>query len=145
MQLHEDHRYKAGQGNSDHPHMRSLAVVIAGSVVALITYWGGAVIALLTMHGIPLGSAGGPPSRGDVAVHLALAALGSVAGSLVAVRLARNRPQWHAAAVGLLLGIGAVSGFTKASSQWPTWFGFGMAAACVSGAMFAVRWAQWRS
>ncbi|CAN5258271.1 hypothetical protein BH23GEM2_BH23GEM2_16680 [soil metagenome] len=34
---------------------RSLLAVTAGSIIAFVSYWLGAVIALLVMHGTPLG------------------------------------------------------------------------------------------
>lgn len=120
--------------------MRSLVAVTAASIVAIVAYWCAAVVALLTMHGIPLGSAGGPPTAADISVHLALAALASFGGCLVAFRIARTSPHLHAWAVGAVLAIGAIAGFGKPSSQWPAWFSVGMAASCSVGAIAASRW-----
>ena len=121
--------------------MRRVVAVIAGVPAAIIAYWCGAVVALLLMHGIPLGSTGGPATNGDVSLHLVLAVLASFGGALVAIRIARSSPLATAWATGLLLGAGAIAGFSKPASQWPAWFAFGMAAASILGAVAAGRWA----
>lgn len=115
--------------------MRSLIAVISGSLVAIVAYWCAAVVALLMMHGIPLGSAGGRPTLGDIGVHIVLGFTASLLGSLLAIRIAKTSPTLHAGAVGLLVGIGAAAGFSKASSNWPTWFGVAMGTFCFVGAL----------
>jgi hypothetical protein len=120
--------------------MKSLIAVLSGCVVAIVAYWGGAVVAFVGMHGIPLGSAGGPPTANDISVHLALGCAASYLGARLAIRLGRTSPHLHAGAVGLLLAINAVAGFGKAASQWPPWFGVTMATASVVGAVAAVAW-----
>ena len=121
--------------------MRSVLSVTAGGVVALIMYWGGAVVALLLLRGIPLGSAGGPPTRSEVVLHLALGAAACFLGATLTVRLSRTSPRLHAGVLALILGLGALIGFSKPASQWPTWFGVGMAAMCVVGGAAATAWA----
>lgn len=118
--------------------MRSVLSVVVGGIVAIGAYWGGAVMALLVMHGLPLGGAGGPPTSTDLAVHLALALATSFSGASLTARLSRASPQIHAGVVGLALAIGALVGFGKPASQWPPWFGAAMAAMCLVGAGVAV-------
>ena len=120
--------------------MRGVFAVLLGGLTAIVTYWGGAIAAVLTMRGIPLGSIGGLPTVREVVVHLALGFAASVLGAQLTIRIARTSPHMHAGAAGLLLGIGAVAGFGKASSQWPPWFGSAMAASCLVGAMAAAVW-----
>lgn len=116
--------------------MRSIAALVIGTAIASIVYWVGAVIALLAMHGIPLGSAGGPPTRADLLVHLSLAAVGTFAGSRVSMRIGRGPPELHTIALGVLLAIIVLVGFSK-PNNWPGWFGPAMAAACIFGSLVA--------
>jgi hypothetical protein len=120
--------------------VRSLLSVLAGSLVAIVLYLGGAAAALLVMRGIPLGSAGSPPTPTEIAVQLALAATASLFGAWLAIRLSSAPSRLQAGAVGLLLGIGAIAGFGKPASQWPAWFGVAIAIACFAGAMSAAAW-----
>ena len=120
--------------------MRGVFAVMLGGLAAIVTYWGGAIAVLVTTRGIPLGSIGGLPTVREVVIHLALGVAASFLGARLTIRIARTSPQLHAGAVGLLLGIGAVAGFGKASSQWPAWFGSAMAASGLVGAMAAAIW-----
>lgn len=117
--------------------MRSVVALLGGTAGAVIVYWVGAVVALIIMHGIPLGSAGGPPTTGDIVVHLGLGLVAAFCGGLVATRIAAIRPGAHALACGVLLAVGAIVGFGKPTSHWPAWFGFGVAAVCLLGALAA--------
>ena len=125
--------------------LKSIGGVVAGGMIAAAGYWIAAVVALLIMHGIPLGSSGGPPSTADVSAHLAFATAASFVGGLVAVRIAGYRPHLHALVLGGLLGTSVFLGFSKPASNWPAWFPYGMAVACVCGAFLASRFAIRRS
>lgn len=114
-------------------------------MTAAVGYWIAAVVALLIMHGIPLGSSGGPPSTADVSAHLAFATAASFVGGLVAVRIAGYRPHLHALVLGGLLATSVFLGFSKPASNWPAWFPYGMAVACGCGAFLASRFAIRRS
>ena len=116
--------------------VRSIAALVVGTAIASIVYWVGAVIALLAMHGIPLGSPGGPPTRADLLVHLMLAAVGTFAGSSVSMQIGRGRRELHAVALGALLAVITLSGFSK-PNNWPGWFGSAMSAACILGSLAA--------
>ena len=118
---------------------KSISGVVAGGMIAASGYWIAAVIALLAMHGIPLGSSGGPPSTADVSAHLVLASGASFVGGLVAIRIAGYRPRLHALVLGGLLGTAVFLGFSKPASNWPAWFPYGMAVACGCGAFLASR------
>lgn len=125
--------------------LKSIVGVVAGGLVAAAGYWMEAVVALLVMHGLPLGSPGGPPTTADVSAHLAFAIAASFGGGLVAVRIAGYRPHLHALVIGGLLATVMFLGFSKPTSNWPAWFPYGMAVACVVGAVLASRFAIRRS
>lgn len=80
--------------------LKSIGGVVAGALVAAAGYWIVAVVAFLLMHGLPLGSARGPPTTADVSVHLVFATAVSLSGRIVAVRIAGHRPHLHALATG---------------------------------------------
>ena len=122
--------------------LRSIGGIVTGAIVAAVTYWVAAVVAFLVMHGIPLGSAGGPPTTGDVTVHLVAASAASLGGGRLAARIASSRPHLHALVPGAVLGIGAFVGLSKPSSNWPDWFAYAMASACIGGAILAGRTAR---
>ena len=119
--------------------MRSLAAITVGVVAAAVAYWVGAVIAFLAMHGIPLGSPGGPPTRGDLVAHLVIALIASLAGAATASRILGSRSWPVPMIVGVLLAIGALLGFSRPASNWPPWFPVAMATACLAGAFAATR------
>jgi hypothetical protein len=119
--------------------MRSILAIAVGGVVAAAGYWVGAVIALLTMHGIPLGSPGGPSTRGDVLAHLVIAMFATLAGARIAVRIEPQWPARNAFILGLLLGAAVMLGFSKRGSGWPPWFPVTMAAACLLAGVLAGR------
>ena len=124
----------------------SVIGILCGSAAAAIVYWLGAVISLLAMRGIPLGSGGGPPTNGELLVHLMLGFVAAIVGGALAIRVARAASSWlPAVATGLILALVAMRGFGKASSQWPGWFGFAMAAACFGGALAAGAWTTRRN
>ena len=125
--------------------MRSVLSVTAGLVVALLVFWGGAVVALLLLRGIPLGSAGGPSTGSEIVLHLALGAAACFAGAMLTVRLSQTSPRLHVGVLALILAIGALLSFAKPASQWPRWFGVGMAAMCLLGSAAAAAWASRRS
>ena len=113
--------------------------VAAGCLVAALVYWVGAVVALLALHGIPLGSAGGPPTSTDIVIHFVLAALGAYVGARVAIRISAAGPTWPAMATGALLATFTIASFSKSSSSWPGWFPFGIAASCILGSVLALQ------
>ncbi|HJU75873.1 MAG TPA: hypothetical protein VJ717_19180 [Gemmatimonadaceae bacterium] len=112
--------------------MRNLLAVGLGGLAAIVVYWAGAVVTLLLLRGIPLGSAGGPPTPAEIALHLGLAVVATFIGALVTTKVATVAPRVALGAFGVLLAIGALVGFGKSSSQWPRWFGITVAGVCVS-------------
>lgn len=125
--------------------LKSIGAVVVGGLTAVVGYWMAAVIALVAMHGIPLGSSGGPPTTADVSAHVLFAAAASLGGGFVATRIADYKPRMHALVLGGVLALLAFLGFSKPSSNWPDWFPYGMAAACAGGAFVASRWAPRRT
>ena len=124
--------------NSD--PLRYLLAVFVGCFSAVLVYWFGAVAALLLLRGIPLGSAGGPPTNIELAIHVILSALAGFAGVEVASRLSRAIPRHLAIPLVILLGLGAIIGFGKPGSTWPSWFPVAMAIMCAIGGMGAAEW-----
>ncbi len=124
--------------------VRSITALAVSVVVAGVVYWVGAVIALLAMHGLPLGSPGGPPTRGDLVVHLSLALAGAFAGARLAMRLATHRRASHGLALGVVLGILVIFGFSK-PNNWPEWFGAAMSTACILGSVAAAAFSRLRN
>lgn len=124
--------------------LRTIAAFIVGGVAALIAYWVGAVIALLAMRGIPLGSPGEPPTPGEIWVHLVLGAVATFLGARLAMRIAARRPDLHAVVLGLLVATVMLVGFSKPASNWPTWFGATMGVACMLGSVVAISIARRR-
>jgi hypothetical protein len=116
--------------------LRGAAGIAAGLVSAVLVYWAAAVIAMLGMRGVPLGSSGGPPTTAELGLHLLFAAAGSAIGGYVALRMANGR-RAPALIVGMTLAAGAIMGFGKQTSNWPSGFGLGMGAACLCGAVIA--------
>lgn len=125
--------------------LKSIGGVVAGALVAAAGYWIAAVVALLLMHGLPLGSPGGPPATSDVSVHLVFAAVAGFSGGIVALRVAGYKPRLHAFATGALLAAFMFLGFSKPASNWPGWFPHGMALAFGGGAVIAGRFRVRRS
>lgn len=117
--------------------IRSIVGAIAGVVVAAVAYWIFAVIALLAIRGIPLGSSGGPPTITEVILHMVFAGSGSMTGALTARRIA-NGLRAPAIAMAIVLAVGAVAGFGKEASTWPRGFGIAMGAACLIGTGIAI-------
>lgn len=118
---------------------------MVGGVVAAVGFWVGAVIALLMMHGIPLGSPGGAASRGDVLAHLVIATVATLAGVTVTIRIESHRSERNAVILGLLLATAVLFGFSSRASSWPTWFPIAMAVACLFGGVIAGRFFSPRS
>jgi hypothetical protein len=116
--------------------------IALGLMSAVLIYWVGAVITLLSLRGIPLGSSGGPPTLPELALHLLFAAAGCAVGGYVALRLAKARLV-PALIVGLALAVAAVVGFGKPISSWPRGFALAMAAACLSGTLIAAAVRGW--
>lgn len=125
--------------------LKSIGSVAAGALVAAVGYWIAAVVALLLMHGLPLGSPGGPPTASDVSIHLLFAAVAGFSGGIVALRIAGHKPRLHAFATGALLATFMFLGFSKPASNWPGWFPYGMAVAFGGGAVLAGRFGVRRS
>jgi peptidoglycan/LPS O-acetylase OafA/YrhL len=115
--------------------VRSLAAVVGGWTVGVVGYQIVAIVALLSVHGIPLGSAGGPPGPAYFAVNLTLSALVAAAAGWTAARIARAHPTAHGAVAGGALAALALWGFTRPASHWPGWYAPVLAWIAVAGCM----------
>ena len=120
--------------------MRTVFSLIAGCVMAAAIYWSGALATLLVLRGISLGSEAFQPTRAEVGIHVALAAIGSLLGALAAMKLSGLRHRNPALATGVLLAIAALAG-VHPQGTWPPGFGALLALGCVGGAGGAAVWA----
>jgi hypothetical protein len=102
--------------------MRSLVAIVAGAGVTVGLYHVGAIVALLTTVGLPLGSTGGEPPAGYYILNLGLAALAAAPGDTVSARVARERRHRVVPIFALLLASAAMLGFSQPASQWPRWY-----------------------
>lgn len=119
--------------------MNSIVAIVVGAAIAIASYWIGAVVALLAMHGIPLGSPGGKATGGDILAHFLIATVATVVGVNAAIRIDRARVRPNSLALGLLLASLSAIAFSKESSSWPRWFPIVMVLACIGGALIATR------
>ena len=115
--------------------MRSLVAVVLGVVIAGIVFLIGAVISDLNRCSIAQGSQCDAPTTVDFIAYLGAAAAGSFCGTALAVRIAQRSPGWHAGAVTLILAGISILGYGTGETDWPSWFGFAMAAAWAVGAL----------
>jgi hypothetical protein len=102
--------------------LRSVLAVLAGGIVAVVLFQLGAIIAFVTLYGIPLGASPGPPSAGYFAANLGFAAIAAVVGGWVTARFAQPRPLVATGFLAVILAVIAVSAFSKPGSQWSAWF-----------------------
>jgi hypothetical protein len=119
--------------------VRTIFSVLSGCVIAAAMYWTGALATLLLLHGSSLGGEGIQPTRAEVGIHVALAAIGSLLGALAAIKLSGLRSWNPALATALLLSIAAMAG-SHPRGQWPEGFGAMMALGCLAGAGSAALW-----
>lgn len=113
--------------------LRCIAALLLGSLTGIVVYWVIAVVAYLSMHGIPLGNPGGPPTPADLAIHLAAAILASATAGMVTERLAPFRPMAFVAILAFSLALLAFLGFSKPASNWPAWFAAAFALTVITG------------
>jgi hypothetical protein len=102
--------------------MRSVMAIAAGAGVAAGLYQVGAIIALLVVVGLPLGSSGGEPPAAYYVLNLALAALAAALGGAVSARVARGARHLVVPILAVLLAGAALLGFSQPASQWPRWY-----------------------
>jgi hypothetical protein len=119
--------------------MRSMVALAAGALVAAGLYQVGAIIALLTTVGLPLGSPGGKPPAVYYILNLGLAGLGAALGGAVSARVARHRRHLVVAALAVLLAGVALWGFSKPASHWPRWYPLTLALVGAAGALLGGR------
>lgn len=113
--------------------IKSLIALLLGGLTGGVVYWVIAVVLLLSMHGIPMGSAGGPPTRTDFTVLLVGAMLAGVAAGMVTARLAPARAHALVVLLAISLAIFAYLGFSNPGANWPRWFAATFALAVTAG------------
>jgi hypothetical protein len=107
--------------------------VLAGGLVATVLFQVGAVIAFVSLYGIPLGASPGPPGVRYFAMNLGFAALAAMVAGWVTARVARPRPRPAVGALAVVLAAVALWGFTKPASQWPRWYPVALGGIAVAG------------
>jgi hypothetical protein len=116
-----------------------MVAVAAGAVVAAVLYQVGAIVALLTTVGLPLGSPGGEPPAGYYIVNLSLAALAAALGGAVTAGGARETRHLVVPILAVLLACLALWGFSRPASRWPHWYPLVLAIVAAAGAVLGGR------
>ena len=119
--------------------MRSAVALAAGALVAAGLYQVGAIIALLTTVGLPLGSPGGEPPIRYYILNLGLAALAAALGGAVSAWAARGSRHLVVPVLAVLLAGVALLGFSQPASQWPHWYPLALALIGAAGTLLGGR------
>jgi hypothetical protein len=114
-------------------HFRTVIAAIVGVLSAVLLWYFGLVIFVLTTIGIPLGSASRPQTATESLILLMLAAAAAAVGGRSAARIARAQRQASVWAVCAILAAIMVWGFSGRNS-WPDWWGPAIAIAMAIGA-----------
>ncbi len=109
--------------------------MLAGVIVATVLFWAGAVVAFVSLYGIPLGASPGPPGVGYFALNLGFAALSAMVAGWVTARLGRPSHLIPVGALAVVLAGVVLWGFTKPASQWPGWYPPVLALVGLTGAL----------
>lgn len=118
---------------------RLVGAIVAGSAVAVVLAWLGAVIIVLSTMGIPLGSTGRAPSPGEYALLLLSGGVAAAAGGGVARAVAVPGERAAAPAVAAVLAAGYLWGFSRPASHWPAWWGPALAAVAAAAVVAGAR------
>jgi hypothetical protein len=114
-------------------HLRTVIAAIVGVLSAVLLWYFGLVIFVLTTIGIPLGSESRPQTPTESLILLLLAGAAAAVGGRIAARIAGARRQAAVWAVCAMLGAIMVWGFSGRNS-WPDWWGPAVALSMVVGA-----------
>jgi hypothetical protein len=114
--------------------LRLAIAVVAGVVVAILLSYAAAIVFVLATVGIPLGAESRPLTTAGSAILLLAAAAAGAAGAHTATRVARDRPRVAVGAVGAILALMMIWGFSGRNS-WPQGWGYAVAAAIAAGCL----------
>jgi hypothetical protein len=115
------------------PCFRALVATITGALVTIVLAYLGAIVLLVARMGIPLGSEGRDPTRGEYVGLLMIAGGAAAIGGHIAAGLARQRRRTVVSVLAAFLAGGALWGFTSPASQWPAWWAPVLAAVAAFG------------
>ena len=101
--------------------------------MTLVLAYLGAIVLLVARIGIPLGSEGREPTRGEYLGLLVIAGGAAAIGGHIAAGIARRQSRSVVIVQAALLACGALWGFTSPASQWPAWWAPALAAAAAGG------------
>jgi hypothetical protein len=112
--------------------LRVALAVVTGVIVAILLSYAVLIVFVLTTVGIPLGAEPRPLSTGGSAILLLAAAAAAAAGAHTATRIAREHRRGAVWAVGVILTLMMVWGFSGRNS-WPEGWRFAVATAMAAG------------
>ena len=114
-------------------YLRALLATITGALVTIVLAYVGAIVLLVARLGIPLGSDGREPTRGEYLGLLLIAGGAAAIGGHIAAGTARQQRRSVVTVQAALLAGGALWGFTSPASQWPAWWAPALAGAAAVG------------
>jgi hypothetical protein len=113
--------------------LRALLAIVTGVLVTVVLAYLGAIVLIVVAIGLPLGSTGREPTSGEYLGLLLIAGAAAAVGGHIAAGIARSQRKAAVIAAALFLGGGALWGFSKPASQWPTWWAPVLAGAVAAG------------
>jgi hypothetical protein len=114
-------------------YLRALVGMMTGVLVTVLLAYLGAIVLLLTAIGLPLGSTGRDPTPGEYLGLLLIAGAAAAVGGHIAAGIARSQSKLAVIAAAAFLAGGALWGFSKPASQWPTWWAPVLAGVAAAG------------
>jgi hypothetical protein len=114
-------------------YLRALLATITGALVTIVLAYLGAIVLLVARIGIPLGSEGREPTRGEYLGLLLIAGGAATIGGHIAAGIARQQGGAVVIVLAAFLAGGAFWGFTNPASQWPAWWAPVLAAGAAVG------------
>ena len=114
-------------------YLRAPLATITGALVTIVLAYLGAIVLLVARMGIPLGSKGREPTRGEYLGLLLIAGGAAAIGGHIAAGTARQQRRSVVTVQAALLAGGALWGFTSPASQWPAWWAPALAAVAAVG------------
>ena len=113
--------------------LRPLLATITGALVTIVLAYFGAIALLVVRMGIPLGSEGRDPTRGEYVGLLLIGGGAAAIGGHIAAGIARHQRRAVVIVLAAFLAGGAWWGFTNPASQWPAWWAPVLAVVAVVG------------
>lgn len=115
-------------------YLRALAAMLTGVLVAVVLAYLGAIVLLITAIGLPLGSTGREPTRGEYLGLLLVAGTAAAIGGHIAAGMARSQSTPAIIVTAAFLAGGSLWAFSTPASQWPAWWAPALALMAAAGA-----------